>query len=276
MTDASAPPPAPRRRTYKIAGPQTWALARELYLSGLPAPEVAARLDVSVHNLRKKATQEGWSRRQHAERVLDLRLPKIGGDRRSPAAMGVSGEREAAAPDEVEAEALGAEADPLEAARTLLRRAAGAAVAGRLEQAGAAVKLAEGLARAAAALGLADDGQRDGWDDADAEPRLSPEALEELREDVRRRYARFDRPRGEIAPGGSVSGEAAAIPEPVAAETGREPAAAWTPPPAPEPAGTPPEREPPGISRPPRAISVSPWPAWAPRPDAWPDTGWGA
>lgn len=164
MTDAPAPPPPARRKSYKIAGPQTWALARELYLAGLPAPEVAARLGVSEHNLRKKATREGWSRRAHAELVLDVRLPKVGGDRRPASALAAS----APAPTPEHEPEFDVEADPAEAADALARRAAGAAMAGRTEQAQGLLKAAEGLRRAAEASGPgagAGAGAGGRWDD---------------------------------------------------------------------------------------------------------------
>ena len=148
----AAAPPTARRAPYKIAGPQTWALARELYLAGLPAPEVARRLDVSEHNLRKKAWREGWSRRQHAERVLDLRLPQVGGDRRS---LPLTGHADPLAPVEAPAPApLDAapapDADPIDAADVLTRRAAGLALSGRAAEAGALLKVAEALRKACA------------------------------------------------------------------------------------------------------------------------------
>lgn len=177
MTDAPDPPPPARRKAYKIAGPQTWALARELYLAGLPASEVAARLGVSEHNLRKKATREGWSRRAHAELVLDLRLPKLGGDRRPASAFAAStlaaGALAASDPPDAADDALPfeVEADPAEAADALARRAAGAALAGRVEAAQGLLKAAEGLRRAAQASAVApgwDDAAR--WDDAEPHP----------------------------------------------------------------------------------------------------------
>ena len=219
MTDTPAPPaiptpppPEPRiPRAYRKAPPEAWAAIREAYVAGTPAPELAALHGVTAWAIRKRASTGGWTRREHARRTLALDLPKLGGDRRPPEVAEAKARADAEAAEALaaargralaaEAEAAREEADPLEAARTLLRRAAGAAVAGRLAQAGAAVKLAEGLARAASALGLGfgqedgDDGDADGEEPWEREPPLSPEGLEALREDVKRRYAKFDRPR---------------------------------------------------------------------------------
>ena len=263
-------------------------------MAGTPAPVLAERHGVTDYAIRKRGSLGGWTRREHARRTLDLDLPKLGGDRRPPEVIAAkaAADAEAAAAlavararaDVARAEADAEEADPLEAARTLLRRAAASAVAGRLAQAGASVKLAEGLARAAALLGLGgEDG--DGWDDEEEEePRLSPEALEELRDDVIRRYSRFDRV--EAGASGPESGpESRPFPEPTsgelsasgpgAVEEGARAFTAWAAEHAAEPARAPPqERAPSGISRPPRAISVSAWPAWAGSPDAWASAAW--
>jgi hypothetical protein len=56
-------------RMRKYRGDDTWARVREAYLAGEPAASVARRFDVSVANLRKRASQEGWTRRAEAERL---------------------------------------------------------------------------------------------------------------------------------------------------------------------------------------------------------------
>ena len=53
-------------RLRKYRGPETWAKVREAYLAGQPAPSVAQRFDVSLANLRKKASREGWTRNAEA------------------------------------------------------------------------------------------------------------------------------------------------------------------------------------------------------------------
>ncbi len=197
----SAPPAEPtsaRRPGYQIAGPQTWALARELYLAGLPAPEVAARLDVSVHNLRKKASREGWSRRAHAERVLDARLAAAAGE--APGAAAGEGGLDGA-PDDAPAEA-----DPGEAAKTLVRRAAALALAGRAEAASALLKTAEALRRAAE---VAAPAPPDGWEaPAAADLPRTPEDEAELGFRLARMARRLSEARG--APAEVVEAQAAA------------------------------------------------------------------
>jgi hypothetical protein len=51
------------RTTYKLVSPDSWRLIRAAYLSGLSAPTVAARFDISVGALRKRAAREGWTKR---------------------------------------------------------------------------------------------------------------------------------------------------------------------------------------------------------------------
>jgi len=55
-------------RLRKYRGPETWARVREAYLAGEPAPSVARRFDVSLANIRKKASREGWTRHALARR----------------------------------------------------------------------------------------------------------------------------------------------------------------------------------------------------------------
>jgi hypothetical protein len=51
------------KTTYKLVSPDSWRLIRAAYLSGLSAPTVAARFDISVGALRKRAAREGWTKR---------------------------------------------------------------------------------------------------------------------------------------------------------------------------------------------------------------------
>jgi hypothetical protein len=51
------------KTTYKLVSPDSWRLIRAAYLSGLSGPAVAARFDVSVAALRKRAAREGWTKR---------------------------------------------------------------------------------------------------------------------------------------------------------------------------------------------------------------------
>lgn len=53
--------------TYVTASRRTWEMIRAAYLSGLSAPNVAARFGVSVSGLRKRAQREGWTKRAQAD-----------------------------------------------------------------------------------------------------------------------------------------------------------------------------------------------------------------
>lgn len=70
MTQPPFPPndPAPAVR-YRIAGPQTWALVREDYLSGVSARVCAQRYGVGESNLKRRAREEGWLKRDQARRI---------------------------------------------------------------------------------------------------------------------------------------------------------------------------------------------------------------
>lgn len=69
----------------KYRGEDTWARVREAYLAGEPAASVARRFDVSVANLRKRASEGGWTRRAEAGR-LDRQLEPAPVARAEPAA----------------------------------------------------------------------------------------------------------------------------------------------------------------------------------------------
>ncbi len=56
-------PPSPPPHSYRARSPETWAKARDDYAAGVPAPEVCERYDLGVANLRKRAREEGWRRR---------------------------------------------------------------------------------------------------------------------------------------------------------------------------------------------------------------------
>ena len=51
----------------RFPGPQTWALAQDAYLRGESAGSIAARLDLTVNGIRKRAARKSWTRTQHAE-----------------------------------------------------------------------------------------------------------------------------------------------------------------------------------------------------------------
>ncbi|WP_343771731.1 hypothetical protein [Brevundimonas basaltis] len=58
----------------KYRGPDTWRRVREAYVAGESGPSLARRFDVGLHNLRKKASREGWTRAAVAA-GLDRELP---------------------------------------------------------------------------------------------------------------------------------------------------------------------------------------------------------
>jgi hypothetical protein len=75
--------PAPRGG-YRIRSDETWARARDAYLAGETAEEVAFRFDLTLGSLRHRARQEGWRRADqddpdHEHRVDD-RWGHIGDD----------------------------------------------------------------------------------------------------------------------------------------------------------------------------------------------------
>ncbi|WP_396595566.1 hypothetical protein [Brevundimonas sp. R86498] len=53
-------------RVRYFAGPEVWTLAQEAYLRGEAAASIAARLNLTVNGLRKRAARKGWTRTQHA------------------------------------------------------------------------------------------------------------------------------------------------------------------------------------------------------------------
>lgn len=73
-------------RLRKYRGPETWVKVKEAYLAGESAPSVALRFDVSLANLRKKASREGWTRNAMALRY-DLK-PVRGAPDGPPPAIG--------------------------------------------------------------------------------------------------------------------------------------------------------------------------------------------
>lgn len=77
------PVPAPRGG-YRIRSDETWARARDAYLAGETAEEVAFRFDLTLGSLRHRARQEGWRRADQddpeAEERLDDRWGHISDD----------------------------------------------------------------------------------------------------------------------------------------------------------------------------------------------------
>jgi hypothetical protein len=78
-------PKSPRIRYF--AGPEIWTLAQEAYLRGESAGSIAARLNLTLNGIRKRAARKGWTRTQHAEalkrsehpaQILGLLIGRIG------------------------------------------------------------------------------------------------------------------------------------------------------------------------------------------------------
>lgn len=55
------------RSPYLMVSAPTWELARAAYLGGDTAAQIAARLQIGVHNLRRKIHKNGWSKRALAD-----------------------------------------------------------------------------------------------------------------------------------------------------------------------------------------------------------------
>lgn len=67
------PAPAPRGG-YRIRSDETWARARDAYLAGETAEEVAFRFDLTLGSLRHRARQEGWRRADQDDPETEERL----------------------------------------------------------------------------------------------------------------------------------------------------------------------------------------------------------
>ncbi len=115
-------------RLRKYRGPEVWRRVREAYVAGESGPSLARRFDVGLHNLRKKASREGWTRSATAA-ALDRALPP------DPAVAGAGAAAPAAPPD---APAV---------RRRALARADALLAEGRAGEALAQLKAAEALSR---------------------------------------------------------------------------------------------------------------------------------
>lgn len=109
-------------------GPQTWALIREAYLAGTPAPHLSRTFGPHVDTIRKRAVREGWTRTAHAA-AQERADPRPG---RPPGP----------APD-------AAPPDPAVVLASAVAQAAAHLAAGREVQADAALRRGETLARLA-------------------------------------------------------------------------------------------------------------------------------
>ena len=129
------------------AGPRTWALVREAYLSGETAQAVCARFGVNNDALRAQATRNGWTKRAYADSLVET-LPRRRTTRRAsaPGPSAAVADSSAAPPEALTPVDAGA------LAHTAVAQAASALKDGRFADAGAQLKLAESLAKLAAAL----------------------------------------------------------------------------------------------------------------------------
>lgn len=119
-------------RLRKYRGPEVWARVRQAYVAGEPGAQVAARFDVSLANLRKKASREGWTRNQAARASDPLILAT------QPAILGEPGVSDVPP------------VDPETAHRSAIERAAVLLAAGRGAEATVLLKAAEAFARLSA------------------------------------------------------------------------------------------------------------------------------
>lgn len=117
-------------RLRKYRGPEVWRRVREAYVAGESGPSLARRFDVGLHNLRKKASQEGWTRSATAA-AIDRDLP--------PEPVVADTDADAAGP--------AAPPDPPAVRRRALARADALLAEGRAAEALAQLKAAEALSR---------------------------------------------------------------------------------------------------------------------------------
>lgn len=70
----------PQPKTF--AGPQTWAVIRESYLNGVPAPTLERRYGVKAATIWKRAHRQGWvhaARPEAPPPALGPLFPAVGG-----------------------------------------------------------------------------------------------------------------------------------------------------------------------------------------------------
>jgi hypothetical protein len=126
-------------RLRKYRGPEVWAKVREAYVAGEPGPQVAARFDVGLANLRKKALREGWTRAAAARGSDPLILAT------QPDLLGTPHDPALSPPP--------APAHPAVARDSAIGRAAALLAEGRAAEATALLKAAETLGRLAVDAG---------------------------------------------------------------------------------------------------------------------------
>ena len=156
--------PDGRPEHLRLTAP-AWEVIRGERLAGASIAELSAKWKVSEGTIRRHAADEGWSNTDRGEAVSRAMVEAALAERAfaEGRAQAQAEALDAASP------AGGAEADPVEAAEVLARRAAALALGGRAAEALALLKVAEGLRRASAASeadeGAADeDGPAPAWD----------------------------------------------------------------------------------------------------------------
>jgi hypothetical protein len=127
----------------KYRGPETWAKVREAYLAGETGPVVAKRFDVGLANLRKRAMEEGWTRRRYAVQT------DAAGKRRLKAVRPAEAAPAAEPPPQAAPALAPATADPQTAVAAAVSQAAALLSAGRSAEATAMLRAADQLARLA-------------------------------------------------------------------------------------------------------------------------------
>lgn len=60
----------PASTAHRLHPPETWALARDDYLTGLSAPVVCKRYGLGLSTFRERASREGWRRADQPQTVL--------------------------------------------------------------------------------------------------------------------------------------------------------------------------------------------------------------
>jgi hypothetical protein len=138
------------RKPYAIVPPEVWPLIQAAFLSGLSASVVAARYGATVHAIRKRASREGWTKRDYA-RVLAARGEGPQPPERDPNAEAqgpvkpLGGEPPRGGADAAE----GPPPDPRDVLAAAVATASRMLMQGRGGEAQAMVRAAEGLVRLA-------------------------------------------------------------------------------------------------------------------------------
>ena len=162
------------RKPYRIRSAETWDLVRTHYLRGESARSLSERYGVSVSNIRRRAGDEGWTRKGHAELT----------DRTTPPPLAPLPVADDARPDWTGPSAAG-EPEPLdllyqpeEVAALALGAVARCLQGGRYADAERLGRLAESMTRLGrGAAAVPDDHGKNAWDEVDEKPKRTEEEL---------------------------------------------------------------------------------------------------